>query len=296
MNNDLTKYMYQHFEDAFNIGWNNNKESVSPTKVNSTFFEKLRIHCERPLNKELNGKYREIVINGEKFVKGFGEIRILDLQKGIRYAAPNIILDDIEDGLYIPNENFVEAVLVSPKPGDIEYEEFLNRYNYNSYWGENEQRVNMLNTVVSLLEKDTCGFREYIKDENLLNCVTHEGSLLNYAINKKKSDDALYLIEKGININMFSGIELLNSIESNLTEVAEELIKYNIYMDFTEMKTNPLVSAIRYGNKSIVQKLLEKDLRLLQTYSNEYVQNCSMLDVAQRCGDSDIIELIKRYL
>lgn len=296
MNNDLTKYMYQHFEDALNIGWNSNEKEAAIGNIKQTFFENLRIHCENPLNKELNGKYRELEINGEKFVKGFGEIRVLDIQKGIRYAAPNIIIDDIGDGIYIPDKDFIEAVIASPKPGDVEYEEFLNRYNYDSYWGENEKRVNTLNTVVRLLEQDTYEFREYIKDENLLNCVTHEGSLLNYAINKKKSDGALYLIEKGININMFSGIELLNSIESNLTEVAEELIRHNIYMDFTEMKTNPLVSAIRYGNKSIVQKLLEKDLRLLQTYSNEYVRNCSMLDVAQRCGDSDIIRLIKRYL
>lgn len=258
MNNDLTKYMYQHFEDALNIGWNSNEKEAAIGNIKQTFFENLRIHCENPLNKELNGKYRELEINGEKFVKGFGEIRVLDLQKGIRYAAPNIIIDDIGDGIYIPDKDFIEAVIASPKPGDVEYEEFLNRYNYDSYWGENEKRVNTLNTVVRLLEQDTYEFREYIKDENLLNCVTHEGSLLNYAINKKKSDDALYLIEKGININMFSGIELLNSIESNLTEVAEELIRHNIYMDFTEMKTNPLVSAIRYGNKSIVQKLLGK--------------------------------------
>ncbi len=296
MNNDLTKYMYQHFEEALNIGWNSNEQEADIGNIKQTFFENLRIHCERPLNIERNGKYRELEINGEKFVKGFGEIRILDLQKGIRYAAPNIILDDIEDGIYIPDEDFIEAVIASPKPGDVEYEEFLNRYNYDSYWGENEKRVNTLNTVVGLLEKDTYEFREYIKAENLLNCVTHQGSLLNCTINMGKPEQALYLIESGIDVNMFCGVELLNSIESSLTEVAEELIKHNIYMDFMEMKTNPLVSAIRYGNKSIVQKLLEKDLRLLQTYSNEYVQNCSMLDVAQRCGDLDIINLIKRYL
>lgn len=166
MNNDLTKYMYQHFEEALNIGWNSNEKEADTGNIKQTFFENLRIHCERPLNKELNGKYRELEINGEKFVKGFGEIRILDLQKGIRYAVPNIILDDIEDGIYIPDEDFVEVVIASPKPGDVEYEEFLKRYNYDAYWGENEKRVNMLNTVARLLETDTDELREYIKDEN----------------------------------------------------------------------------------------------------------------------------------
>lgn len=296
MNHDLTKYMYQHFEDALNIGWNSNEKEADISSINQTFYDNLRIHCEYPLNKDLNGRFRECEINGEKFVKGFGEIRILDLKRRIRYAAPNIILDDILEGVYIPGENFVEAVKISPKPGDIEYREFLNRYHFDFYWGEDEERVNVLNTVVQLLEKDTREFREYIKDEKLINCVTHDGSLLNYAINKGKTDDALYFIETGIDINMFSGIELLNAIENNLTEVAEMLINHDIYMDFTEMKTNPLVYAIRYGNAGIVQKLLEKDLRLLQTYSNEFVQNCSMLDVALKCGDSDIIKLVKRYL
>ena len=30
----------------------------------------------------------------KKYVKGFGEIRIIDLKKKIRYAAPNVIIDD----------------------------------------------------------------------------------------------------------------------------------------------------------------------------------------------------------
>ena len=34
-------------------------------------------------------------IDGKKYVKGFGEIRIIDLKKKIRYAAPNVIIDDI---------------------------------------------------------------------------------------------------------------------------------------------------------------------------------------------------------
>ena len=97
MNSDMTKYCYQHFENAYNIGWNTNFDSTVESKetFNSIFIEKLTSYCENPLNSDLNGVCRETEIDGKKYVKGFGEIRIIDLKKKIRYAAPNVIIDDI---------------------------------------------------------------------------------------------------------------------------------------------------------------------------------------------------------
>ena len=97
MNSDMTKYCYQHFENAYNIGWNVNFDSTVESKetFDSIFIEKLTLYCENPLNSDLNGVCRETEIDGKKYVKGFGEIRIIDLKKKIRYAAPNVIIDDI---------------------------------------------------------------------------------------------------------------------------------------------------------------------------------------------------------
>ena len=85
MNSDMTKYCYQHFENAYNIGWNTNFDSTVESKetFNSIFIEKLTSYCENPLNSDLNGVCRETEIDGKKYVKGFGEIRIIDLKKNL---------------------------------------------------------------------------------------------------------------------------------------------------------------------------------------------------------------------
>ncbi|WFR59093.1 ankyrin repeat domain-containing protein [Anaerocolumna sp. AGMB13025] len=297
MNKDLNKYMFQHFENAFNIGWNDNKSANNQkVSLDDKFYEQLKLFCESPLNYDLNGKHREIEVDGKKYVKGFGEIRILDLNKKIRYAAPNIIIDDILEGIYIPDSEFVEAVKLSPKPGEIEYEEFISRYNPDTYWGEEDYYVQKINSAVAELSKGIKEFRYCIEDNDIKNCVTLDGSLLNYAINIGKNDIASYLIEAGIDINIFGGIELLNAIKMNMTEVADVLIEKDIYMDDTVMNANPLVSAIRSGDKHLVLKLLNKKPELVKTYSNEFVRNCTMLDIARRCNNTEIIDILQGYV
>ena len=56
MNCDFTKYSYQHYENAINIGWNRNN-SITNIDIDKEFMNKLKIHCENPINMELNGKY-----------------------------------------------------------------------------------------------------------------------------------------------------------------------------------------------------------------------------------------------
>lgn len=55
MNSDMTKYCYQHFENAYNIGWNTNFDSTVESKetFDSIFIEKLTSYCENPLNSDL---------------------------------------------------------------------------------------------------------------------------------------------------------------------------------------------------------------------------------------------------
>ena len=49
------------------------------------------------------------------------------------------------------------------------------------------------------------GFKDYILNNDLINIVVPEGSLLNYAITEGKEKEALWLIENGIDINAFDG-------------------------------------------------------------------------------------------
>ena len=70
MNSDMTKYCYQHFENAYNIGWNVNFDNIVESKetFDSIFIEKLTLYCENPLNRDLNGVCREIEIDEKKYV------------------------------------------------------------------------------------------------------------------------------------------------------------------------------------------------------------------------------------
>ena len=62
------------------------------------------------------------------------------------------------------------------------------------------------------------------------------------------------------------------------------------------MKDNPLVSAIRFSNAFLVEELMKNYRNLIVTYSNEYVRNCSVLDIAERTKNEKIINIVKKYL
>lgn len=72
MNSDMTKYCYQYFENAYNIGWNANYDKTAGNReaLSGDFMEKLSRYCERPFNRDLNGKCRVIEVDGKKYVKG----------------------------------------------------------------------------------------------------------------------------------------------------------------------------------------------------------------------------------
>ena len=62
------------------------------------------------------------------------------------------------------------------------------------------------------------------------------------------------------------------------------------------MNDNPLVSAIRFSNAFLVEELMKNYRNLIVTYSNEYVRNCSVLDIAERTKNEKIINIVKKYL
>lgn len=109
---DMTKYQFLHFENAYNIGWcNDNFENeynlprnIKKVKldfshanyIDVVFLEKLKIHCNFRFNVCRGGVFKYHYVDGKKYVKGFGQIRIFDLEKGIKYATTNLIYDDIE--------------------------------------------------------------------------------------------------------------------------------------------------------------------------------------------------------
>ena len=79
-------------------------------------------------------------------------------------------------------------------------------------------------------------------------------------------------------------------------QIAKKLIDEGIVINSREMKDNPLVSAIRFSNAFLVEELMKNYRNLIVTYSNEYVRNCSVLDIAERTKNEKIINIVKKYL
>lgn len=298
MNSDMTKYNCQHFENAYNIGWNTDLSGHEfPHETwNPVFIEKLTQYCEHPINIERNGVHRYIEIDGQTYVKGFGEIRIIDMKKRIRYAAPNVIIDDILNNEYIPPKEFIEAVLSGPAFDSEEYQRFLSAYSEKNYWGETEENCAIIEKAENLFINDFESFKQYVMDNGLMDMVTLQGSFLNYAIKEEKDDEACWLIENGININAFDGLELLTAIEKNNNKIARMLIDRNVATDGREVRINPLIRAIRLSNSFLVEELIKKYRNLIRTYTNEYVRNCTILDFAEHGKNNEIIDIVKRYL
>ena len=221
--------------------------------------------------------------------------QIADYKKKIRYAAPNVIIDDILSGKYIPPIEFIDAVLTGPTFDSEEYQEFYLNYSEKNFWGENEENFEKIAKVLELAG-DFEGFKDYILNNNLINIVVPEGSLLNYAITEGKEKEALWLIENGIDINAFDGLELMTAIKKNNNIIAKKLIDEGIVINSREMNDNPLVSAIRFSNAFLVEELMKNYRDLIVAYSNEYVRNCSILDIAERTKNEKIINIVKKYL
>ena len=88
----------------------------------------------------------------------------------------------------------------------------------------------------------------------------------------------------------------MTAIKKNNNIIAKKLIDEGIVINSREMKDNPLVSAIRFSNAFLVEELMKNHRNLIVTYSNEYVRNCSVLNIAERMKNEKIINIVKKYL
>lgn len=61
-----------------------------------------------------------------------------------------------------------------------------------------------------------------------------------------------------------------------------QLLRHGIITDGDEMKSNPLLFAIKIGSRELVEELMTKHRHLVAVYTNEYVKNYTILDIAKR--------------
>ena len=115
MNTDMTKYCFQHFENAYNIGWKNNHKSSKQEDYGKEFIEKLKVFCQYPVNKDLNGKFARLLsekkaaYNNKEILKECDLIERLIAFLEAGNLAKNFELEDDDEAALMKEYNLLTA-------------------------------------------------------------------------------------------------------------------------------------------------------------------------------------------
>lgn len=281
---DLTYYCLHHFENSYNVGWIDVQDDFPKVSLSQEFMAKLWEYIKFPLNVHRSSNDSVLVhYNGEKKTLGFSEIRVLSKDSLKRYAAPDLIFHYVTKYNYCPPEEFIEAVLTGPKPGSSEYIHFMSKYNEENLWGENAEIVELSEMLRKNIISHSNAYVIRILEENLeyIHILTKEGSLLNLSILNRNIALAKQLLTMGIDLNKFSGIELISALTHEEDDLIELLLARNVMFNLSSPRTNPLFIATRKGNLKAVQLLLENGVDPSIEYSNEFMRNFSVIDLAR---------------
>ena len=292
---DGTYYSLQHFENAKNIGWLDLESNFNKGKVLENVIENLWKFLDYPVNVIRTNNKKIITLNNKSKILGFSEIRVPNKDFSKVYACPDMIVYYIQKLNYLPPEEFLDAILNGVSPNTKQYENFLERYNKENFWGQskelNKKAKKLTNYIYSNNNDKIINILS--NDLNLLDIVTPEGSLLNVSIKANNMEIFNELIKLKIDINKFSGIELNTAINTNNIVAIEMLLNKKIKVNLSSPRLNPLFIAIKKGNIDICELLICNKFNTKISYSNEFMKNVTALEFAKKCGQKNIIELLK---
>ena len=295
---DNTYYSRYHFEQAQNIGWVCNQNKRRNVNVSEDFLNHLWLYIQCPFHTQRTYPYHLLMYKNKQMKLGFSEIRVLGKDVLERYAAPDMIFAYIMEGRYTPPVSFEKAVLEGPKPGSVEYNRYLSRYHKAYLWGEDNETVMQSKILRSYIIE---GRNEQViqmlnQSRETIDIITHEGSILNTAILYGNWSIAEYSIEADLNINKFSGIELVNAAAQNAFTIVSMLFAKNINLDLASSRTNPLWAAVRNQNIDMVKLLLHYGIDPGLKYSNEFMKEMDVLQLARKINSNPIIEILTSHI
>jgi hypothetical protein len=134
---------------SLNVGWLDGAHDYVRGDVPNSFLDLLLAYCTIPVH-PMRGyhrcelctepvyRFRVPLTNGDLYL-GSAEIRVFN-NKGVAYAAPNLIYHYVADHRYCPPEEFIKAVLDGPPPDSPEYWEYAKQFQ----WGRMALRERML--------------------------------------------------------------------------------------------------------------------------------------------------------
>jgi hypothetical protein len=140
----ITRVNEPYQENLLAIGWLNASYPYPTGVVPQDFVRHIELFCSEPLICTFGAAFcslcgnEEIVkvrlSSGKEFIiYGENEIRILSLGKDKIYAAPDLLLHYVKEHHYRPPQEFIDAVLAAPLPGNTEYDLFRSQWKKYHY-------------------------------------------------------------------------------------------------------------------------------------------------------------------
>ena len=288
---DLTYYIDKHFENALNVGWEENPE---PYDYGRIFEDRIGAYLKYTvLHQRQISQAEEIVFKDTTYQIGYGEFRVIG-SDGTVYACPDTLIGKVFAGEYKLPDCFVKAVNEGMDPDSLAYRIYLENFTPEKFWGASENDCWKLRRIRGVIQS---GDLEELKrnietDGDLLKMMTDQGSLLNMAIQNNQQELALYLADQNIPYEMFHGRELLYAIDAGMESVALKLLDKGIPMNAERIGVNPLFIAIRKPMNSVAKKLFLTHKELIQTYDDIYVGKCNLLQWTKRTQNDEMLQFI----
>lgn len=121
---DLTHYNYHHYcEKELNVGWLQKDQPFPIGEVSTEFLEKLKWFNEKPFPLFYLGHHQCEFCEDIEATSSC-ELRIVG-SDGTVYATPSLIIHYIEKHNYLPPQQFIDAVLNGPRPGQDMYTDII---------------------------------------------------------------------------------------------------------------------------------------------------------------------------
>lgn len=130
---DFSEYELDNIKlhNVINIGWLGEAGSFPQGDVSEEFLMNLWEYYRCPVfstrkiyqNEKLDGywKFFTAVFNGREIGLGNSEVRVLDKEREVIYASPNLIIHYILNHNYRPPQEYIKAVIEGPKPNSKDY-------------------------------------------------------------------------------------------------------------------------------------------------------------------------------
>ena len=136
---DFSEYELNNIKlrNVINIGWLGDAGSFPQGNVSDEFLMNLWEYYKCPVfstrkiyqNVSLNGywKFFTAVFSGREIDLGSSEIRVLDKEREVIYASPDLIIHYIVNHNYRPPQEYIKAVMEGPKPDSKDYCNMISR-------------------------------------------------------------------------------------------------------------------------------------------------------------------------